>query len=154
MNAKLWKRELVIICGHGKEYAKLPLIHSMVHNATVHHRAEKYWPFIGLLLASFLVQRRKQNQLFFYIKRSTFFRTIQCAHLSKHPSDLKQNKSHERGNFLNQLFMAFNVCCKCYWSILEQPITSFYSMVFKANTCNKTEHSASVRKWCLFLYFV
>ena len=42
----LWSRPLRG-CIKGKEYAKLPLIHSMVHNATVHHRAEKYVVFDG-----------------------------------------------------------------------------------------------------------
>ena len=46
-----------------------------------------------------------------------------------------------------------------FWlvEILWQPIRSFYSMVFEANTRNKTEHTMwkgmenCARKWCLFL---
>ena len=46
-----------------------------------------------------------------------------------------------------------------FWlvEILWQPIGSFYSLVFEANTRNKTEHTMRkgmencARKWCLFL---
>ena len=46
-----------------------------------------------------------------------------------------------------------------FWvvEILYRPIRSFYSMVFEANTRNKTEHTMwkglenCARKWCLFL---
>ena len=92
------------------------------------------------------------------------------AHLSKRPSDLKENGTHKKDNISSRVFntLSHGVICfvasvssKKYllegWNSLTQPIRSFSSMAFEANTRNKTEHTmwkgmeTCSRKWHLFL---
>ena len=89
------------------------------------------------------------------------------THFSKHLSDLKQNGTQEKTPFSSTVFNALShgvirfdasVSSKktTLWlfETLRQPIRSFYSVVFEANTRNKTKRSTPyerVWKWCLFL---
>ena len=97
------------------------------------------------------------------------FKCHVTTHLSSRPSDLKQNGMRTVTIFKNrfQYFFAWydRLHCDClaqkttFWlvEILWQLIRSFYSMVFEANTRNKTEHNMwkvmemCATKWCLFL---
>ena len=96
----------------------------------------------------------------------------QCRpHLSEHPSDLIQNGTQEKKPISSTVFNTFSHGVPRFvasgssiyylltgWnSSNQQPINSFYSMVFEATTRNKTGHTMwkgmenCARKWCPFL---
>ena len=92
------------------------------------------------------------------------------SHLSKRPSDLKQNGTQKRHHFLEQFSKPFHkMCFILLWVVASKNIeyklligcpniSTSQKVFFWATTRNKTDHTMwkgienCARKWCLFVY--